>query len=523
MKRLCLLLGIILAFAACQRVENRPETTVRIALDGEQLELTVSDPLRIDQLLAREGITLSALDRVSHPLATQLTDGMLITIRRVRTEETCLQRELPFERELQLREGMSPSLRRLQQAGATGLQEACYRVLFEDGQELERSLLSTPQVLATPRSEIILTGPQQRSPAISIPGRLSYINHAQIWTMQGNTEHKERLATDQPLDGLAFHQSHDGAYILFSSPAEDSEEFINELWLRSTRLGAAALRLRPSDVLYAQWQPGTQLIAYTTGERSEGTPGWSALNNLWLMQIDPRTGNILSIREALPEATGGYTDRWGGHFAWSPLGDTVAVASSRAISLVDFAQKRRLPLVEFAPLQPQGDWLWHSSISWSPDGRLLAIVSPGAPQGNAAHSAAALRILSAEGRFSADLVNGVGMWAQPAFSPWIDGTQSGYLAWLQAREPHASISSGYDLLLADRDGSNVRHLFPPMDEPGLQKQDVASKHRDFAWSPDAHFIAIAYQGNLWLLEVATAAAQQLTFDGASSHPVWTAA
>ena len=41
------------------------------------------------------------------------------------------------------------------------------------------------------------------------------------------------------------------------------------------------------------------------------------------------------------------------------------------------------------------------------------------------------------------------------------------------------------------------------------------------WSPDARFIALIYQGNLWLVENPSGAGHQITFDGGASHPVWT--
>jgi Tol biopolymer transport system component len=44
--------------------------------------------------------------------------------------------------------------------------------------------------------------------------------------------------------------------------------------------------------------------------------------------------------------------------------------------------------------------------------------------------------------------------------------------------------------------------------------------REFAWSPDGQAIAFTYQGSLWLVDVSTAEASQLTLDGGASRPVW---
>ena len=55
----------------------------------------------------------------------------------------------------------------------------------------------------------------------------------------------------------------------------------------------------------------------------------------------------------------------------------------------------------------------------------------------------------------------------------------------------------------------------------MLKQDHGLTPKDYAWSPDARHIAAMYRGDLWLVDVETAEAHQLTFDGASSNPVWT--
>ena len=74
--------------------------------------------------------------------------------------------------------------------------------------------------------------------------------------------------------------------------------------------------------------------------------------------------------------------------------------------------------------------------------------------------------------------------------------------------------SGYRLAIMDRDGSNRRVIYPPEDQPGLSAQV-------FAWSPDGRQIALVQQGNLFLVDVVTGLAQQLTADSLSSTPQWT--
>ena len=75
----------------------------------------------------------------------------------------------------------------------------------------------------------------------------------------------------------------------------------------------------------------------------------------------------------------------------------------------------------------------------------------------------------------------------------------------------------------DRDGSNRRVLFPEEGAPGLDPQQVV-------WSPEplaaeggadmAYWIAVVYQGNLWLINSQTGEAQQITGDGLIDRLDW---
>ena len=526
--RLALYLVSAIILASCAAREATPSYDVTIAVDGAQQLFSLAKAGTVDQVLASAKIELGPLDRISHPLVAPISDGMLITIRRVREEETCEQQELPFQRQLAPKEGIAPGQRQLGQAGATGMAEACYTIVLEDGVESARVPIGQPLVIRAAIDEIVYIGPEQAVSPLEIAGRLSYINHGAAWSVAGNTSNKTALTQDHKLDSLVFDQNAAGTMLVFSAETQPEDDFFNALWLAPTDGSAAPIRLTPSDVLHAEWRPrSSNTLAYSTGERSAGTAGWDALNNLWLMRIDLDSGRTLTIEEALPESAGGFYGFWGTTFAWSPLGDQMAWARPDGFGLVDFERRRLLTLADYAIFQSATTWVWLSSLSWSFDGKLLATTTHGLPLGNEPAEASPIfdvSVSSADGRFAAPLRLEAGMWASPAFSPELprtDGDESqGYLAWLQARQPHNSMGGEYDLMLADRDGSNRRHLFPPVQEAGITKRDFGLLPVDFAWSPDARHIAITYQGDIWLVDVATGAPLQLTFDGGSSNPVW---
>jgi Tol biopolymer transport system component len=87
------------------------------------------------------------------------------------------------------------------------------------------------------------------------------------------------------------------------------------------------------------------------------------------------------------------------------------------------------------------------------------------------------------------------------------------IAFLQAIDPLDSERSGYHLSVMDRDGSNLRTLFPTEGELGLGAQTPA-------WSPAAEQIAVLYQGDLWVVDVDSGVGQRLTGDGQTLALDW---
>ena len=93
------------------------------------------------------------------------------------------------------------------------------------------------------------------------------------------------------------------------------------------------------------------------------------------------------------------------------------------------------------------------------------------------------------------------------------------VAYLQAIFPSQSETSRYRVVVMDRDGSNRRTIFPANDAPGLEPQMLA-------WAPGVidgqagDFIALIYQGNLWLLDSGNGQAYQVTGDGLVTRIDW---
>jgi hypothetical protein len=120
------------------------------------------------------------------------------------------------------------------------------------------------------------------------------------------------------------------------------------------------------------------------------------------------------------------------------------------------------------------------------------------------------------------MVPEVGMFANPLPSSvrQLSNNENAYqIAYLQALMPTQSRAGGYRLVVMDRDGSNSKVLFPPEGNPGLEPQR-------YYWSPeteedqDSSVIAVIYQGNIWLIDIAQGTSQQLTGDGLITAIDW---
>ncbi|HSF82248.1 MAG TPA: hypothetical protein VLA49_13480, partial [Anaerolineales bacterium] len=172
-----------------------------------------------------------------------------------------------------------------------------------------------------------------------------------------------------------------------------------------------------------------------------------------------------------------------------------------------------------APLQTRGDWAWVPGFTWGPDGNVLYATTHLPPEDSQLFDLLAIPLT---GGSPLTLVPQAGMFSYPVASPLQErktGEMYYQVAYLQAIFPTQSETSRYRLEIMDRDGSNRRIIFPPEGEPGLEPQQVV-------WSPapimesGAYGIALIYQGNMWLVDVESGEAQQVTGDGLVSKIDW---
>lgn len=495
--------------------------SLSITADGETRQVNVPSGQTVSQALQSAGYLIGELDKTEPPLYAILEDGASVIVVRVKeifeTEEAII----PFERQVVRNEMLPEGETRLAQAGVNGLQEITYRTILEDSVEVGQSVVKTV-ILKEAQPEIVMVGAQASFAPINIPGALVYLAGGNAWIIEDSTANRRVIVSSGDLDGRIFTLSPNGEYLVFTrKSAKPAAEEINTLWaVRVRNTKPTPISLQAKNVIhFAEWIPGANSVMYSTVEPRAAAPGWQANNDLYRVSIT-NPSNPLRI---LYPSSGGVYGWWGMSFAFAPDG-RLAYVRPDEIGLVDQDSKRLKPLLGVTPFNTHSDWAWIPPLVWGADGNSLYFVSHApapSPISEEESPYFDLSAVSLQNSAAATLIRSAGMFAYPSVSPLQrDGKEAAFqIAYLQAIFSDQSESSRYRLMIMDRDGSDSRALFPPADKNGLEPQTPA-------WSPIvakepySGFIAVVYQGNLWLIDSVNGGAYQVTGDGTLSRIAW---
>jgi hypothetical protein len=522
MAKRIVLLALLLSLSACVLPPTDSAYTVTLVVGGES-RTVVTEALTVRDLLAEAGVALDENDRVVPAETAYLEDGAVVRVIRVDVRTEAVQREIPFERETGRDASVPAGETRLLQAGITGLEEITYRIIVEDGEEVDRQVLRRV-TLREPRNEIVLIGAQPELKPVPITGTVVFIADRNAWAMQTTSPNQRRLTHTGDLDGHVLALSPDGSHLLYTRvPTETGEGVpINTLWVIETAtVDAKPVRLEAEGILWADWAPDCQgaptgvgcRIAYTTGTRVEGDPGWKAENDLWVAWPRASDGRLFKQRRVVEPSAGGTYGWWGTTYAWSPGGQYLAYARADEVGVVNVYSGVQSPLVRFSPYRTYALWAWTPTVSWSPKGNFVITTLHGpSPTGEAPEDSPVFDVwaFDATGTVSAELSSEAGMWAAPAYAP-----EGDRVAFFRSRSPYTSKTSGYDLYLMDRDGSGHRRLFPPEGEIGMEYHPQM-----LAWGAGGDRLIVVYHGNLYMILVTTGEVRQLTSGGNATAVLW---
>jgi len=515
------ILALILAVGLLTLVACGPSEPmqVTIAVDGGQ-RVVQTTGATVRDVLGENGIILGELDRVEPDLWVETTPGMTVTVVRVEEKQETVREVVPFQHKTIKSEAMAEGETRLIQPGANGEVEIIYRVLLEDGVEVARNELR--RVTINPAvDEIVVVGTHGALVSVPITGTITYLSAGNAWLMREASGGRRPLTSEGDLDSRVFALSPDGRQLLFTRSGGTAPTApLNTLWvITTTLLGEMAQPLDLEGLNYGQWSSDGRRFAYSTAERTGGSPGWKANNDLWIASFTETETSPISVTQILSPSAESVYSWWGTRYAWSPDERYFSYAQADQAGIIDAASGERTPLIEFPVYHTYGEWVWTPGLSWSPDSRFIACVVHGpsetgeeTPQDSPVFD---VWVVSIDGQVQVKLVSQAGMWAAPHWSPVRQALdrQESSIAYGRAQDPYNSQLGLYDLYVVDRDGSNEFRLFPSGDELGLEAPQMA-------WSPDGDQLVIAHNGNLYRLDVANGQLRQLNADGESGHPRW---
>jgi len=494
------------------------DITIRVTADGGTRNLTVPAGSTVTQALQLAGIAVGTQDRVEPPPYSVLGDGNSIILTRVEEVFETEQQIIPFERQVVRNESLPEGETRLVQAGVNGLEELTYRRVLEDDVEISKSVVKSV-TLQEAVPEIMMVGAQSSFAPLPIPGRLVYLAGGNVWSIDTSTANRTALVTTGDLDGRIFELSPNSNYLIFTRKStKPADQEINTLWAVRTDGGKPFATGISNVVHFADWIPGTNSIAYSTVEPRAIAPGWQANNDLHRYSVT--TGARARILDA---SSGGVYGWWGMTFAFSADG-RLAYSRPDGIGLVDLDGKYIKPLLSITPFNTHSDWAWLPALTWGADGKILYFLSHAPPPSLVSSEDSPFFDINAvllEDNTAIPIAQQTGMFAYPTVSPLQSSARERpyQVAYLQAIFPVQSETSRYRVVVMDRDGSNRRTVFPPNDAPGLEPQTLA-------WAPDViegqagDFLALVYQGNLWLVDSGNGQGYQVTGDGLVTRIDW---
>ena len=527
-------LFIFIAIWGCSALRVTQELiTVSINSDDRDIQLNITSGSTVQEALNSANIKLGDLDKVEPPLYTVLSYNSKINIVRVREEYYIEQVIIPFEHQELRNEALPEGERRLSQPGVNGLEEITYHRVFEDNVEVSNNAVKSI-VLQEAIPEVVMIGSRSTFASINIPGKIAYLSAGNAWVINSTTANRQLVVSTGDLDGRIFSLSKDGNFLLFTRFSSD-QSTINSLWVASLQNDPARIiDLGVKNIVhFAEFDPGSRIVAYSTVEWRETSPGWQADNDLHELGVSA-SGLIDSPRMDLESNSGGVYGWWGTEFSWAP--DQLRFLYSRpdGIGIIDSRDGTQTSILNVAPYQTGGNWAWVPGTAWSPGGDVVYAVNHIPSEDNSSDKSEEFDLVAIPllGGSPVNLVTNVGMFAYPEPSPvdpkstFID-TASGVLpdqnsfsvAFLQAIFPDQSETSQYRLYIIDRDGSNQKSLFPEEGAVGMDPQHVV-------WSPDRmgsdsnYAIALIYNGNIWIIDAGSGAAQQITGDGLTSRIDW---
>jgi uncharacterized protein YabE (DUF348 family) len=129
---------------------------IQVSVDGKTLDILSAEE-DITTVFSVEGITLKDKDKVTPALETKLSEGLKISVIRVENKNVTVSTPVEFKTVVKKDSGMANTKKKTVQDGKTGEKQTIFDVVYENGVEVSRTLLSEAIVQA-PVDKVVVEG-----------------------------------------------------------------------------------------------------------------------------------------------------------------------------------------------------------------------------------------------------------------------------------------------------------------------------------------------------------------------------
>lgn len=144
------------------KINNGDKVTIKravdvvITVDGKELNIKTAED-NIEAMLAAEGITTSEMDKVIPNVTEPIKQDLKVSVKRIKEEVLAEAIPIEYSTEVYKDEKMLSTNREVIQQGVIGERQRSIKVVYEDGNEISREVLSDV-VSIEPVAEIIKQG-----------------------------------------------------------------------------------------------------------------------------------------------------------------------------------------------------------------------------------------------------------------------------------------------------------------------------------------------------------------------------
>ena len=219
-----------------------------------------------------------------------------------------------------------------------------------------------------------------------IEGTLAYISNGNAWVMRGVSTNKRLLTTSGDLDNRVFTLTPDGRQLLVQPQIVRSDHLfqptLDDQRHDQRQRRADQCCARKTCFMPIGFPIKRTRSAIRAAKSPTTAPAGRHINDLWIMRIDPNTGDSLNARQLVDRSSGWLYSWWGTGFQWSPDGQKLAWVRADSMGLVDTDTGEFQTLLTYPVFSTRQPWSWRATVSWSPDDSLILTTVHGLPIGS---------------------------------------------------------------------------------------------------------------------------------------------